>query len=70
VTADDRAWDVLAEALDPDTAVAARVPTGAAILAADAQDRDVLIQRCHDEGRVVVLVDQDGRERHLLPPKR
>jgi hypothetical protein len=70
VTADDGAWDLFAEALDADTAVAARVPTGAAIFAADAQDREVLIRRYHDEGRAVALVDQDGRQHHMLPPRR
>jgi hypothetical protein len=68
VTTDDQAWHLFAEALDAGSAVAARVPNGAAILAADAPDRELLIRRYHDEGRVVVLVDQDGRERHL--PKR
>jgi len=65
VTADDKAWDLFAEALDGGSAAAAQVPTGAAILAADAQDREVLIRRYHDEGRGVVLVDQDGRAQHI-----
>jgi hypothetical protein len=70
VTADDHAWDLFAEALDAGSAVAARVPNGAAILAADSPDREMLIRRYHGEGRVVVLVDEDGREHHVLPPKR
>jgi len=70
VTADDRAWDLFAEALDAGSAVAARITNGAAMLAADSPDRDVLMRRHHGEGRVVVLVDEDGREHHVLPPKR
>lgn len=69
MTADDHACDLFAEALDAGSAAAARVPNGAAILAADSPEREVLIRRYHDEGRVVVLVDQDGREHHLVPRK-
>ena len=50
MTADGNAWDLFAEALDGSSAAAARVPTGAAILAADVHDREVLIRRYHDEG--------------------
>jgi len=45
------------------------VPNGAAILAADSPEREVLIRRYHDEGRVVVLVDPDGREHRLVARK-
>jgi hypothetical protein len=58
VTAEDRAWDLFAEALDAGSGAAARVPNGAVILAVDAPGREVLIRRYHYEGRVVVLVDQ------------
>jgi hypothetical protein len=70
VTADEHAWDLFAEALDAGSTVAARVPNGAANFAAASPDREMLIRRYHDEDRVVVLVDQDGREHHLVPSKR
>ena len=70
MTADDHACDLFAEALDAGSPAAARVSNGAAILAADSPDHEVLIRRYHDEGRAVVLVDEDGREHHVLPPKR
>jgi hypothetical protein len=70
VTPEDRAWDLFAEALDAGSAAAARVPNGAAILAADSPDREVQIRRYHHEGRAVVLVDEDGREHQVLAPRR
>ncbi len=66
-TADDRAWDLFFEALDADTPAAARISSGAAIVAADDLDRDTLIRRYHDDRRTVVLVHADGREDVLRP---
>ncbi len=66
-TADDRAWDLFFEALDTDSPSAARIPPGAAIVAADAPDRDELVRRYHADRRTVVVVDEDGREETLRP---
>ena len=66
-TADDRAWDLFFEALDADTPAAARIPSGAAIVAADDPDRQTLIRRYHADRRTVVLVHADGREDVLRP---
>jgi hypothetical protein len=68
-TADACAWDRFFEALDAERAAAARVPTGAAIVAADAPNRDELVRRYQGEGRTVVVVDEDGREQLLAPPQ-
>jgi hypothetical protein len=69
-TADDRAWDLFFEALDADSAAAARIPPGAAIVAADAPDRDELVRRYHADHRSVVLVHADGRTETLRPRPR
>jgi hypothetical protein len=66
-TADDRAWDLFFEALDAGSAAAARIPPGAAIVAADARDRDELVRRYHADHRSVVLVYADGRTETLRP---
>jgi hypothetical protein len=66
-TADDRAWDLFFEALDADSTAAARIPPGAAIVAADARDRDDLVRRYHADHRSVVLVHADGRTDTLRP---
>jgi hypothetical protein len=66
-TADDRAWDLFFEALESDSAAAARIPPGAAIVAADAPDRDELVRRYHADHRSVVLVHADGRTETLRP---
>jgi hypothetical protein len=66
-TADDRAWDLFFEALESDSASAARIPPGAAIVAADAPDRDELVRRYHADHRSVVLVHADGRTETLRP---
>jgi hypothetical protein len=66
-TADDRAWDLFFEGLDADSAAAARIPPGAAIVAADAGDRDELVRRYHADHRSVVLVHSDGRTETLRP---
>jgi hypothetical protein len=65
--ADDRAWDLFFEALDADSAAAARIPPGAAIVAADAPDRDELVRRYHADHRSVVRVHADGRTETLRP---
>jgi hypothetical protein len=64
-TADDRAWELFFEALDGD--VASRVPPGAAIVAADAPDRDELVRRYHADRRSVVVVHHDGHTETLRP---
>jgi len=66
-TADDRAWDLFFEALDPDSASAARISPGAAILAANAPDRDALVRRYHADRRTVVVVHEDGCAETLKP---
>jgi hypothetical protein len=66
-TADDRAWDLFFEALDSDSNTASRVPPGAAVVAADAPDRDELVRRYHADRRTVVVVYEDGREDILRP---
>ena len=66
-TADDQAWDLFFEALDADSAAATRVPPGAAIVAADAPDREQLVHRYHDDRRTVVVVHEDGRDEILRP---
>jgi hypothetical protein len=66
-TADERAWDLFLQALEPDSPAAATVPPGAAVLAADAPDREELIRRYHADGRSVVLVDADGQTKTLKP---
>jgi hypothetical protein len=66
-TADDRAWDLFFEALDADSDAAGRIPPGAAIVAADAPDRDELVRRYHADHRSVVLVYADGRTETLRP---
>jgi hypothetical protein len=66
-TADDRAWDLFFEALDGDSPTATRVPPGAAIVAADAPDRDELVRRYHADRRSVIVVHVDGREEVLRP---
>ena len=66
-TADDRAWDLFFEALDADGEIASRVPPGAAIVAADAPDRDELVRRYHADRRSVVVVHDDGRTETLRP---
>lgn len=66
-TADDRAWDLFFEALDVESETASRVPPGAAIIAADAPDRDELVRRYHADRRSVVIVHEDGRTETLRP---
>jgi len=66
-TADDRAWDLFFEALEADSGAARRVPPGAAIVAADAPDRDELVRRYHADHRSVVIVREDGRTETLRP---
>jgi hypothetical protein len=66
-TADDRAWDLVFEALDSDSDAAARVPPGAAIVAFDAPDRAELVRRYHADHRAVVIVHEDGRTETLRP---
>lgn len=65
--AEDRAWEVFFDSLDPDREAAAWIPPGAAIIAADSPDRDFLIRRYHADRRPVVLVDADGRTKTLRP---
>lgn len=66
-TADERAWELFFDALDADSESAARIPPGAAILAADAANREDLVHRYHADGRSVVLVHEDGRTEILRP---
>ena len=68
LTADDRAWDLFFEALDADSRAAARIPPGAAIVAADAANRDDLLHRYHADRRSVVLVDANGGFEVRRPP--
>jgi hypothetical protein len=67
--ADDLAWDLFFEALDPESDVAARIPPGAAIIAADSPDRDFLIGRYHADRRSVVLVHAEGRAEIRRPDR-
>jgi hypothetical protein len=66
-TADDLAWDLFLEALDPQSQAALRVPPGAAIVADDAPDRDELVRRYHSERRPVVVVRADGTSQVKRP---
>lgn len=59
-TGDERAWDVFFEALDPDSATAAAIPSGAAIVPADADNLEELKRRYRAEGRPVAMVAADG----------
>jgi hypothetical protein len=67
--ADDRAWEVFFEALDADSPIAEQIPPGAAIVAADAPDRDALVRRYHADHRSVVLVHADGRNETVRPSR-
>ncbi len=66
-TADDRAWELFFDGLDADSDAAREIPPGAAIVAADAPDREELVRRYHAERRAVVVVGEGGRE-VLRPP--
>jgi hypothetical protein len=66
-TADERAWDLFFAALDADNEAAHTVPPGAAIVAADASDRDELVRRYRADRRAVVLVHEDGRQEVISP---
>jgi ABC-type phosphate/phosphonate transport system substrate-binding protein len=66
-TADQKAWDLFFEALDADSDLAARIPPGAAVVAADEPDRGELVRRYHADRRSVVVVHEDGRIETLRP---
>lgn len=66
-TADDSAWELFFDALDADSDAAREIPPGAAIVAADAPDREELVRRYHAERRTVVVVGDGGRQ-ILRPP--
>jgi hypothetical protein len=68
-SAEERAWELFFEALDPDSPAAVRLPSGAAFVAADAPDRDDVIRRYKAEGRPVVVVDGEGREKIIRPSR-
>lgn len=56
--ADGRAWAIFFEALDADSPIAAAIPSGAAIIGADAPDTFESVRRYHEEGRDA---SSDGR---------
>ena len=56
--AEQRAWDVFSQAVDP-ASEDVGIPSGAAIVAADSPDLDTWKDRYAGEGRAVVVVDSN-----------
>jgi hypothetical protein len=70
-SAEERAWDLFRDALDPESEAARRLPSGAAFVAADSPDRGELVRRYKAEGRAIVIVDAEGHEQvvRAWPPE-